>query len=94
MLSGLLSPVDALVELAEPEMAVGDERAHAQLPGQGRRQPVVPLRLADVEAIAVRRDLAEEPLRIRFLASLLALNGEIERALTGGGGIFTPRPVR
>jgi len=27
---------------------------------------------------------------IRFLATLLALNGEAERALTGGGGIVNP----
>ena len=78
------------VELAEPEVAVRDERAHAQLRGQGGRLPVVPLRLGDVAGPVARRDLAEESPGIRFLASLLALHGEIERAPANGGGLVNP----
>src|SRR5262249_26867557 len=55
----LLALVCAPVELAEAEVAVGDEGAHAELFGQTAGAPVVLNRRVSVRGIAVRRDLAE-----------------------------------
>jgi hypothetical protein len=64
MLLGLLALVRAAVELAEPEVAVGDEGAHAAGLGESQRLTVV--RLADlaVESVGIRCDVAEKLLKV------------------------------
>src|SRR6266566_526280 len=56
----LLSLACAPVELAEAEVAVGDERAHAELLGEGQRLAIVRLRDIDLEAVGMGRDVAEQ----------------------------------
>ena len=60
VLLGLCAIMGAPVELAETEVAVGGERAHAEVGGQRVRVTVVGFCLRDTGRIAVRGDLAEE----------------------------------
>ena len=50
----------APVERAEAEVAVGDERAQAQLLGQGQGLAIVRLRGIDLDAVGMGRDVAEQ----------------------------------
>ena len=54
-------------------MAVGRERAHAQLLGQGEGLAVVALGLLDVGRVGVRGDLAQQAERPGLAATLLVL---------------------
>src|SRR4029450_10959837 len=58
----LLALARALVELAEAEMAVGDERGHAGLVGERRGLLVVSLAALGVEPVGMGRDVAQEML--------------------------------
>ena len=60
MLLGLLALVRAVVELAEAEVAVGDERAHTAEPGEGERLAVVGLAALRIEPVGMGRDVAEQ----------------------------------
>src|SRR5215813_15448835 len=48
------------IELAEAEMAMGDERAHPQRLGQGYRLAVVLRRFLGSRLVSPRRDVAEQ----------------------------------
>src|SRR2546422_11391949 len=56
----LLSFARALVELAETELAVGDERTHAARLGERQCLAVVGLAAVCVEPVGVSRDVAEQ----------------------------------
>ena len=81
VLLGLRAVPGAAVERAEAEVAVGDERAHAELarPAPGRRDSG--LRPRQCCRGWMRGDLAEKPKRPGLVASLSSLAGEVERAL-------------
>ena len=70
----LLALARAPVELAEAEVAVGDEGAHAERLGEGERVAVVALRV--LRGIAAGGDLAEEAEGPRLAAALIALAGK------------------
>jgi hypothetical protein len=57
MLPRLCLVAGALVELAEAEVAVGDERAHAEFGGQRERLTVVPFGVYEMLQREVRRTL-------------------------------------
>src|SRR6266851_6076821 len=59
MLTRVIPLVCSPVELAEAEVAVGDERAHAELLGKRPGCTVVALRVSAVEGPGMRDDLAE-----------------------------------
>jgi hypothetical protein len=58
VLAGLLEIPGPPVELAETEMAVGGERAQAQLLGEGQGLTIVRLRRIDLEALYGSRPLS------------------------------------
>src|SRR5258708_32723435 len=60
MVARLVAFARAPVELAEAEMAVGDERAHAARFGKTQRAEIVSFTCVGVEAIGVGGDVAEE----------------------------------
>jgi hypothetical protein len=78
VLLGLLSLVRAPVELAEAEMAVGDEGAHAELQGQRERSVIVPFGRLTEWWITASMDLAEKSQRGRLVRSLAVRLGERE----------------
>src|SRR5262249_47438673 len=88
MLLRLLALARAPVELAEAEVAVGDEGAHAELDGERYRLAVVLLGALDFRRIAMRGDLAEDIEATCFDSALAPLAGEAERSLCGGPGIM------
>src|SRR2546426_5570263 len=59
VLLGLLALARAPGELAEAEVAVRDERAHAARLGEGQRLAVVGLAALGVEPVGMDRDVAE-----------------------------------
>ena len=67
VLSSLLLLADVRVELAEAEMAVSDERAHAQRLGKSERLSVARFSFCCIHRIAPRHDLAQRPERPRFV---------------------------
>ena len=60
----LLALARAPVELAEAEVAVGDERAHAARLGERQRLAVVGLAALGIEPVGMGRDVAEQVQRI------------------------------
>ena len=60
MLASLVLLPRAPGELAEAEVTVGDERAHAARLGEGQRLAVVGLAALGVEAVGMGRDIAEQ----------------------------------
>src|SRR4030095_3381131 len=56
----LLALARAPVELAEAEVAVGDERAHAARPGEGQRLAVVGLAARGIEPVGMGRDVSQQ----------------------------------
>ena len=74
MLLRLLALASAPVELAEAEVAVGDERAHPELLGE--RERVTVMAVSVLRRIAAGGDLAEEAERPRFVGALTALAGK------------------
>ena len=83
---GALAFPGALVQAAEPEMAVREQRAHLQLLRQRDRSLVIPLGLAAVERSACR-GLGEHMQRSGRIAALAPLLRERQRA-PGGGRCF------
>ena len=74
MLPGLYAVVSAAIERAEPEMAMGHERAHPQTLGQNERLTETRLCLPTVRQVPPGRDLPEESERLClvFLFRVLA----------------------
>ncbi len=77
VLLGLRAVAGASVELAEAETAVGDERAHAELVGQGHSLEVPFCRL-NVGRLLTCRDFGEGPECPGLVATLFVLSGQIE----------------
>src|SRR5262249_39981008 len=77
MLVRLLTLARAPVELAEAEVAVGDEGAHAEVAGERQRLAVVPLSRLSVERMLMRCCGGEGMKRLRFSTSRLDLTGDI-----------------
>ena len=82
--AGLLQLPIVEVQYAETPVAVGLERAHAELFGQGKGLTVVGFGLRDVWGIAPRRNIAEEAQGIRLMAAFLVLTSQRQRALGEG----------
>ena len=70
------------IERAQPQVAVGLERAHAQFLREGEGLAVAGFGLFDLLGMAMQRNLAEEAQRIRLITSFLVGTGKIEG--TGG----------
>ena len=60
ILASMLCLADAAVELAQAEVALGDERAHAVQLGECQRLSVVGRRAVGIEPVGVARDVAEQ----------------------------------
>jgi len=67
---GLLALAGAPVELAEAEMAVGDERAHAPRLGQRQCLAVMGLAALGVEPVGMGGDIAEQVERMGRVPAL------------------------
>jgi TPR repeat protein len=76
MLPGVLALVRAAVELAEAEVAVGDEGAHAEFIAEGSSVPIVHLGL--YEGVALRGDGSQDVQRKRFVRPLPVRTRELE----------------
>jgi hypothetical protein len=88
MLLRLLALTRAPVELAEAEVAVGDERAHAELLSECERVTVVAVSV--LRDIAVGGDLADEPERRRLVAALTTLAGKAQGSLGECESVLEP----
>ena len=73
--AGLLPPSRLGIQGAETQVAVGLERAHAELLGQGEGLPVVGFGLFDFRGIAMCRNVAEEAQGIGLVAAFLVGTG-------------------
>src|SRR5262245_55358031 len=67
-----------LVQLAEAEVAVGDERAHAEVGRQRHRLVVAVYGRLDLRGIRVGRKLGKEAQRVGFEAPVTPLADEAE----------------
>ena len=67
--ASLLLLTDRGIQWAEAPVAVGLERAHAQLSGQGEGLPVVDLGLLDLRGFVVRGDLTEQAQSIGLVSN-------------------------
>ena len=88
MLTRLLPLGGAQIESAEAEMAVGDEGAHLQFLGQGKRVAV--LAAGVFQGIVGGGHFAEEPQSPRFVRALTALAGQGQGASGNVEGVFKP----
>ena len=79
--TGLLSPAAVGVEGAEAVVAVGLQRAHAKLRGQGQGLLVVGFGMRDIRGMALGGDLTEEPQRIGLVSAFLLRTGALEGPL-------------
>ena len=82
--AGLVAPFQPGIQLPEAEVAVGHERAHAELLGQGEGLAVVGFGLIALRRLAPRRNVAEEAQGIRLVTSFLVRTGERQRTLGEG----------
>lgn len=80
MLLGFLPLARSPGEPAEAEVAVGQERAHAELFPQGASFSVIPLSLLDVRAIPMRDDVPEKAERPALVPPLAVLPRNRQRA--------------
>jgi hypothetical protein len=86
----LLALANALVELAEPEVTVGEKRAHAERLAEGQRLTIVVLCGLYVVTISMRSDVAEEPEGPRFASPPALTTCNIESAPSGAICILEP----
>ena len=93
MLAGLLALARALVELAETEVAVGDERAQAQFLGQGQSLAIVRVRAIDLDAVGMGRDVAEQSQDLALHPPFPPLPSRREPVLGDPGGVRQPSIV-
>ena len=82
--AGLAAVSDRGIQLPEAEVAVGHERPHAELLGQGEGLAVVGFRLRALRGLAPRRDLAKEAQCLRLVAAFLVRTGVRQRMLGEG----------
>ena len=72
-------PAGLVVQPAQPMVAVGHKRAHAQLLGQGQGLLVVCFGLLGIGGIGVGMDSAKLVQRMRLVSVFLLLPGQVER---------------
>ena len=75
----LMTIARAPVELAETEVTVGDEGAHAARLGERQRFPVGRLGLLNIGGTGVGMDFGQREQRPRLTPTRLLLSGEVER---------------
>ncbi len=80
--TGLLPLAELGIQGTETVVAMGDQRAHAEILGQGEGLSVVGFGFFDMRRIALRRNVAEEAQDPRLVAAFLVLTG------------MTPAPAR
>jgi hypothetical protein len=80
---GILTLALASVELAEAEVAVGDDRPYAQFLGKGQGLPVSGFGLFGIRRAAMRSDLAESPERPRLVRPSVEVTSEVEGLFDG-----------
>ena len=80
MVAGLLALARAPGELAEAEVAVGDEGAHAARLGERQRLAVVGLTALGIEPVGMGRDVAEQVQRMGRVPGVR--RREFDRAVT------------
>jgi hypothetical protein len=85
----LLALARAPVQLAEAEVAVGDERAQAEFVGQRHSLAVAFCRL-NVGRLLTCRDFCEGPECPGLVATLVVLSGEIESMPREVGSVSHP----
>src|SRR5262249_50713516 len=78
VLAGFTALAGASVELAEPQVAVGQDRTHAQLVSDGHGLPVRGFGSFRIWWVAMRSDPAQSAERPRFLVPSLVVAGEID----------------
>src|SRR4029453_4465194 len=77
-------PVDSGIQCAEAEAAVGLERVHAQLFGQGESLAVMGCGLCSLRRLPICRNVAEEAQGIRLVAAFLVLTSKRQRTFGKG----------
>ena len=87
--TGVFDPAHAAIQGAEAEVAVGHERAHAELLGQGQGLLVVGCGLLSIEGVGVGLDGAQLVERMRLAPTFLLLPGQIERLAGVLPGLLT-----
>src|SRR5262249_1017585 len=76
--AGLLTVTGPGIQGAQPEVAVGHERTHAEFLGQGEGLPVVSFGWLDLRRVLMGGDLPEEPQGPRLMPPFLMGTGEVE----------------
>ena len=77
--AGLLPLASGGVQRAKAQVAVGLERAHAELLGEGQGLLVVGFGLRDIRGVGVGLDDAKLVQRVRLVPTFLLLPGQVER---------------
>ena len=77
--AGLLPTAGLAVQPAQPVVAVGHERAHAEFLGQGQGLLVVGFGLRGIGGVGVGMDDAKLVQRERLVPAFLLLPGQVER---------------
>src|SRR5437764_12630979 len=77
-------------QFSKTDVAMRDERAHAECFSESESLAIEVFRLPDIRGIFARRDLAKEPKSVRLVCSLFVLTDETQGALCGGTGIRFP----
>src|SRR6266481_4335815 len=90
MLFSLLSAPYPPVQFTQTNVAMRDERTHAELFSEGESLAIVGFCPPDIKGIFARRDLAKEQKSVRFVSSLFVPTGETPGALCGDTGIRFP----
>src|SRR4030095_16058100 len=90
VLPRLLPPACKPVEHAEPEVAVGHERAQAPRLGQGQGLAIVRLRSIDLEVVWIGRDVAEQSQDADLHLPFPHLPSRREPVLGDPGGVRQP----
>jgi hypothetical protein len=90
MLLGLLALVRAVIKLAEAEVAVGDERAHAELFRQGQRLLEGLARRGRIGPGAGRGTLGEDSQSLGLVPPLFVAPRQLQRFLRGLARIVGP----
>ena len=81
-------------QFAQTNVAMRDERAHAEFFSEGESLAIVVFRLADINGIFARRDLAKEPKSVRLVSSLFRADGrDAGRAVRRDGHPLPARPA-
>lgn len=83
MLLRCLAFAHTSMELAEAEVVVGDEGAHAEVGGQGQGLTVVSFGVFNLSRIAMRSDLTEESESIGLVSPLPVGASKLEGLLSG-----------